>query len=57
MLAEPVVGVVLAALLLAEAITPLQALGGGTILVAALLVQRDPTPEVLPAVTPVPGGP
>ena len=57
MLAEPVVGVVLAALLLAEAITPLQALGGGTILVAALLVQRDPTPKVLPAVTPVPGGP
>jgi len=57
MLAEPVVGVILAALLLAEAITPLQAVGGATILVAAILVQRDPTPEAVPAVTPLPGGP
>src|SRR3954451_23275986 len=40
MLFEPVVGVGLAALLLGEAVTPLQVIGGATILAAAALVQR-----------------
>jgi drug/metabolite transporter (DMT)-like permease len=57
MLAEPVVGVILAAVFLAEGVTPLQVVGGATILVAAVLVQRDPTPEIVPVVTPVPGAP
>lgn len=57
MLAEPVVGVGLAALLLAEGVAPLQVLGGITILGAALLVQRDTrgTGEP-PPVAPAPGG-
>jgi len=41
MLIEPVVGVALAAVLLAEAIRPIQVLGGVAILGAALLVQRS----------------
>jgi drug/metabolite transporter (DMT)-like permease len=41
MLIEPVVGVALAAVLLAEAIRPVQVLGGVAILGAALLVQRS----------------
>ena len=41
MLFEPVVGVVLAAVLLHEGLAPIQALGGACILVAALLVQRS----------------
>jgi len=57
MLLEPVVGVALAGLFLAEAITPLQAVGGVTILVAAYLVQRESAGEAVPAVSPVPGGP
>jgi drug/metabolite transporter (DMT)-like permease len=57
MLAEPVVGVVLAAAFLAEAISPLQAVGGATILVAALIVQRGTPPEVATAIAPAPGGP
>jgi drug/metabolite transporter (DMT)-like permease len=40
MLFEPVVGVALAALLLGEGVTPLQVVGGATILAAAALVQR-----------------
>jgi drug/metabolite transporter, DME family len=40
MLFEPLVGVSLAALLLREALTPIQLLGGAAILGAALLVQR-----------------
>ncbi|HUQ43830.1 MAG TPA: DMT family transporter [Candidatus Limnocylindria bacterium] len=40
MLFEPVVGVALAAVLLAEGLTIVQALGGVTILAAALIVQR-----------------
>jgi len=39
MLFEPVVGVVLAAVLLGEGLTPIQAAGGATILLAAVLVQ------------------
>jgi drug/metabolite transporter (DMT)-like permease len=58
MLFEPVVGVALAALLLAEGLAPLQVLGGATILLAALLVQRGSAGrEEIPAVVPVPGGP
>jgi drug/metabolite transporter (DMT)-like permease len=61
MLFEPVVGVTLAALLLDERATPLQILGGATILVAAGLVQRRsggaPETEAAPAVAPAPGGP
>jgi len=56
MLAEPVVGVLLAAAFLAEAVTPLQAIGGLTILVAAFLVQRESAGEPVPAVSPAPGG-
>jgi drug/metabolite transporter, DME family len=65
MLFEPVVGAALAALVLNEALTPLQLLGGATILAAAVLVQRargaaprpgaPEQPEI--ALTPAPGGP
>ncbi len=54
MLAEPVGGVILAAILLSQGITPMEAAGGATILAAAWLVQR-PAPgrrspvAVLPA--------
>jgi len=44
MLLEPLVGVALAALLLHEALRPIQAVGGGAILAAALLLQRRPGP-------------
>jgi drug/metabolite transporter (DMT)-like permease len=58
MLAEPVIGVALAAVVLSEAVAPLQVLGGGTILVAGLLVQREASePGVVCSVAPVPGGP
>ena len=40
MLFEPVVGVALAAVLLNEALQPIQLLGGGAILLAALILQR-----------------
>ena len=64
MLFEPVVGAALAAIVLGEALAPVQLLGGATILVAALLVQRARASapraglageEV--AVAPAPGGP
>jgi drug/metabolite transporter (DMT)-like permease len=42
---EPVVGIVLAALLLAELPTPLQVVGGACIVVAAIVVQRRPGVE------------
>ena len=58
MLFEPVVGVALAAALLHEGLEPLQVLGGATVLLAALLVQRGASPRSeLPAVAPAPGGP
>jgi drug/metabolite transporter (DMT)-like permease len=41
MLFEPVVGVVLAAVLLREGLTPIQLAGGACILAAAVLVQRS----------------
>jgi drug/metabolite transporter (DMT)-like permease len=57
MLAEPVVGVVLAAIFLAEAVAPLQVAGGLTILVAAVVVQRDTRRGDVPApLAPAPGG-
>lgn len=59
MLFEPVVGVALAAILLAEGLQPLQALGGATILLAAVIVQRGSpaSPRADAVVVPVPGGP
>jgi drug/metabolite transporter (DMT)-like permease len=63
MLFEPVVGVVLAAVILAEGLRPLQLAGGATILLAALLVQRtaghehEPDPLDTIAIVPAPGGP
>jgi drug/metabolite transporter (DMT)-like permease len=63
MLFEPVVGVVLAAVVLGEGVTPLQVLGGGTILLAAALVQRGTrligqgTSLADAPVAPAPGGP
>jgi drug/metabolite transporter (DMT)-like permease len=44
MLFEPVVGVALAALLLDEAIQPIQAVGGLAVLAAALVLQRSSAP-------------
>lgn len=61
MLFEPVVGVALAAVFLAEGLQPLQIAGGATILFAALLVQRSGGERVAPlepvAIAPAPGGP
>jgi drug/metabolite transporter (DMT)-like permease len=65
MLFEPVVGAALAAVVLGEALVPLQLLGGATILAAAVLVQRaraaSPKTGVAidaeVAVAPAPGGP
>jgi drug/metabolite transporter (DMT)-like permease len=57
MLVEPVVGVALAAALLAESLQPLQIVGGATILLAALIVQRGFRPTESGAVLPAPGGP
>jgi drug/metabolite transporter (DMT)-like permease len=58
MLFEPVVGVALAAALLQEGPQPLQVLGGATILLAALIVQRGSrAPNEAGIVIPAPGGP
>jgi drug/metabolite transporter (DMT)-like permease len=57
MLFEPVVGVALAAALLAEGLQPLQVAGGATILAAALIVQRSSKPSEAGAMLPAPGGP
>jgi drug/metabolite transporter (DMT)-like permease len=62
MLFEPVVGVGLAAVFLAEGFAPLQALGGATILLAAFIVQRGTARPAgrsaeSTAVSPIPGGP
>jgi drug/metabolite transporter (DMT)-like permease len=58
MLFEPVVGVLLAAVVLGEALTPIQLAGGAAILAGAAIVQRtrQPAPPVA-AVAPAPGGP
>lgn len=58
MLFEPVVGVGLAAALLAESLLPLQVAGGALILLAALIVQRSSrTPADAGVLVPAPGGP
>jgi drug/metabolite transporter (DMT)-like permease len=58
MLFEPVVGVVLAAIFLAEGLHPLQIAGGATILAAAFIVQRGSRLRSdAPVVAPGPGGP
>lgn len=59
MLFEPVVGVALAAVLLSEGLQPLQAAGGATILLAAVIVQRGSraAPQAGAVVAPAPGGP
>jgi drug/metabolite transporter (DMT)-like permease len=58
MLFEPVVGVGLAAVLLAEGLQPVQIAGGATILLAALIVQRATRgPSRAAVVVPAPGGP
>jgi drug/metabolite transporter (DMT)-like permease len=61
MLFEPVVGVILAAILLGEALGPIQVLGGAAILVAAVILQRTPVRPGAeldePLATPAPGGP
>jgi drug/metabolite transporter (DMT)-like permease len=43
MLFEPVVGVLLAAAVLGEAVSPVQGLGGALVLVAAFILQRSAT--------------
>jgi drug/metabolite transporter (DMT)-like permease len=53
MLMEPLVGVTLAALLLHEALLPIQIAGGAAILIAALLLQRE-APSVEPELIVVP---
>jgi drug/metabolite transporter (DMT)-like permease len=55
MLIEPLVGVTLAAVLLHEALVPIQVLGGAAILAAALLLQRE-APTVEPELVIVPVG-
>ena len=59
MLFEPVVGVALAAILLAEGLSPVQFVGGATILLAAFIVQRAsrPAADGVGAIVPAPGGP
>jgi drug/metabolite transporter (DMT)-like permease len=50
MLWEPVVGVVLAAALLAEALLPIQLLGGGLVIAAAVILQVVGEPDSKPVV-------
>lgn len=50
MLLEPVVGVALAGLLLGEALTPVQAIGGVLVLAGALVLQRGSPPDLEPVV-------
>jgi drug/metabolite transporter (DMT)-like permease len=56
MLLEPLVGVVLAAAFLAEAVGPVQAAGGLAILAAAVIIQRarPAEPAIVPAAEPEP---
>ena len=56
MLIEPLIGVALAALVLGEAVGPVQAVGGMAILTAAVLIQRSrpAEPAILPAAEPEP---
>ncbi len=50
MLLEPVVGVVLAAVLLGEALAPIQALGAALVLGGALTLQRASDPDLEPVI-------
>jgi len=50
MLFEPVVGVALAAILLGEALTAVQVLGGGLVLAGALVLQLRSEPDLEPVV-------
>ena len=50
MLFEPVVGVILAGLLLGERLAPVQVLGGALVLAGALVLQVRSTPERAPLV-------
>jgi drug/metabolite transporter (DMT)-like permease len=54
MLAEPVVAVVSAAIVLGQPITVAEVLGGAAILVAAALVQRPTPQDARPAIRPEP---
>jgi drug/metabolite transporter (DMT)-like permease len=51
MLIEPIAGVLLAAAVLGQGLTPLQALGGAAILGAALLVKRPAPGPAAPVTT------
>ena len=50
MLLEPVVGVLLAALVLGEALAPIQAVGAALVLAGALVLQRRSEPDLEPAI-------
>ena len=50
MLFEPVVGVILAAIILGESMTPAQAIGTALVLLGALVLQRSAPPELEPVV-------
>lgn len=51
---EPVTGTVLAAIILAETIGPIQLLGGALVITAGILLQRAPRPAGVPPAGPVP---
>jgi drug/metabolite transporter, DME family len=63
MLWEPVVGIVLAGIVLGQLVTPIQLVGGLTILAAAVLAQRPhhtgstPDDDLVVPLVPAPGGP
>ncbi len=50
MLLEPVVGVLLAALVLGEALAPIQAVGAALVLAGALVLQRGSEPDLEPVI-------
>jgi drug/metabolite transporter (DMT)-like permease len=50
MLLEPVVGVLLAALVLGEALAPIQAVGAALVLAGALVLQRRSEPDLEPVI-------
>lgn len=54
---EPVTGTLLAAILLAEALRPIQVVGGALVLGAGVLLQRSPTPRLVAELPVAPPGP
>lgn len=54
---EPVTGTLLAAILLAEALQPIQVVGGALVLGAGVLLQRSPTPRLMAELPVAPPGP